>query len=650
MKERIKQSRRTAIKTGLGVAGAAGLAGIGYSWPVKALDPNTANGQHRFSGLTPLYSSSPGGKQRAPSPQALSTTPDEHVRALLRLTFGYKPQDLTAFLALDDNFDGRLQTYVDAQLNGYQPAWPPANDPPLSAIVNDPASNWETMGDSLTTLWQERVVADPPWPLYQYPVIETQLMGLNRAVYSQWQLAEILADFWHTHFSVEGVRFGIAPVFVHYDRDVIRAHMLGNFRQMLEAVTTSTAMMYYLDNVSNTRWGPNENFAREVQELHTLGAVNSFGFTPENEIPEATPLIGSSTVLPTGLKAGYSEADVVQVTLCLTGWTISNQWTDGNNTGEYIYLDSWHEPAAKRVLGQDIVATGENETREVLDLLAKHPNTARYVCRKLCTRLISDDPPESIVEAAAVVFNDQWQAADQLKQVVRTIILSTEFKDAANWGAKTKRPFEIIAGAARSCGGLDQHLVRPDEWSDWIENYRDGQNFQFSLDIFYRMTETGGMPFSWVTPDGFPDRKEAWLGSTPLIMSWRAVNALFNSYYVQNPNDDPNTWIWFDYGPIDVVAKTMAALTQEQRTANNIVDYWINRFLGYDAANAGSPQIDATIRAQLVAFMQQDAVSANTPLPIDFEEWDPLTWIAYCSQRLRTLVASIAMLPDTLLR
>jgi len=268
----------------------------------------------------------------------------------------------------------------------------------------------------------------------------------------------------------------------------------------------------------------------------------------------------------------------------------------------------------------------------------------------LCKRLISDDPPASIIEAAAVVFNDQWQAADQLKQVVRTIILSTEFKDAANWGEKTKRPFEIIAGAARSCGGLDQHLVRPDEWNDWIENMRDGRDFQFSINLFYRLTETGGMPFSWITPDGFPDSKDAWLGSTPLIMSWRAVNEMFNSYYVHNPNDDPDAWNWFDYGPIDVVAKTIAALTLEQRTANNIVDYWVNRFLGYDAADGGSPQLDGAARAELVAFMQQDAASADTPLPIDFDGWAGQPWNAYCSQRLRTLVASIAMLPDTLLR
>ena len=196
MKELSKQSRRAAIKTGLVVAGAAGLAGVGFSWPVKALGSVAVKTQHKFSGLKPLYSSSSKGQQAGVSGGALSATPDEHVRALRRLTFGYKPEDLTALLALDDNFDDRLQQYVDAQLNGYQPAWPPVNDPPLSAIVNDPASNWETMGASLATLWQDGVVADPPWPLYQYPVIETQLMGLNRAIYSQWQLAEILADFW----------------------------------------------------------------------------------------------------------------------------------------------------------------------------------------------------------------------------------------------------------------------------------------------------------------------------------------------------------------------------------------------------------------------------------------------------------------------
>ena len=492
-------------------------------------------------------------------------------------------------------------------------------------------------------------MAEPDWPLYQYPAMETQFMAINRAVYSQWQLAEVLADFWHTHFSVEGVRFGIAPVFVHYDRDVIRPNMLGNFRQMLEAVTQSTAMMYYLDNVSNTLWGPNENFARELQELHTLGAVNSFGFTAENEIPPATPLAGSSAVLPEGLKAGYSELDVAQVTLCLTGWTISNEWSDTLNTGQYIYYDEWHEPASKRVLGVDITSSGEDETKEVLDLLARHPETARYVCRKLCRRLISDDPPDSVVEAAAIVFNDQWQAADQLKQVTRSIILSPEFKDASNWGAKTRRPFEIIAGTMRSVGGTGEHLVRPNYWSDWIDNLAEGRNFQFSIDLYYQLYDTGGMPFTWVTPDGFPDSKPAWLGSTPLIMTWRVINMLFMSWYPDNPSD-PDSWQWLPWAPLDAVAVTKNALSAEQRNANRIVDFWVQRFLGYDSAQPETPQLAAGVRSLLVSFMQQDATDADTPLDLDLDNWNDAAWLAYVSQRLQTLVASIAMLPETLLR
>ena len=130
-------------------------------------------------------------------------------------------------------------------------------------------------------MWTERVLAAPPWPYYLYPLVETQYLALIRAVYSQWQLAEVLADFWHTHFSVYGSKFEVSPVFVHYDRDVIRPNMLGNFRDMIEAVSKSTAMMYYLDNVWNSRYGPNENYAREIQELHCLGAVHSGVCTPD---------------------------------------------------------------------------------------------------------------------------------------------------------------------------------------------------------------------------------------------------------------------------------------------------------------------------------------------------------------------------------
>lgn len=641
MTDHITTPRRGFLQAGAGAVAGIGLAGFAGPAPAQA---NPA-----MAGLKPLYSRHAGqGSAQAPAldAPAASDLPDAAVRALRRLTFGYRTEDLTAFNALGANFNARLQAWVDAQLNGYTHSWPPSNDPPLTAALT--GTNFETLDDSLATLWQERVVNSQGWPYYLYPLVETQYLALIRAIYSQWQLGEVLADFWHTHFSVDGGKFEVSPVFVHYDRDVIRPNMLGNFRTMLGAVTRSTAMMYYLDNAWNSRYGPNENFARELQELHTLGAVHSWGFTPEADIPAAVQMPGSSTVLPAGLKAGYSEADVRQVTLCLTGWTISNGYTTGGNTGQFVYYSSWHDNTPKKVLGITLSSSGQAQTEDVLDLLAKHPNTARYVCRKLCRRLISDNPPDSIVEAAAVVFNNQWQAADQLKQVVRTILLSNEFKDANNWGGKTKRPFELLAGTLRSCGGPNQKLVRPTPLGDWYANLQNGVNYKFSQDLYWMMSDSGQMPFGWVTPDGFPDTKPAWLGSTPLIMTWRMLNRLFIDWAPVDPaNPDGD---WQEYYPVDAVATTKTALVLNQRTANNIVNYWVHRILGYDAAAPSTPQLDSGVRAELVAFMQQNAAGPNTVLNLDTNGWASQAWQAYVQQRLQTLVASIAMLPDNLRR
>ncbi len=640
------QKRRDFLRKSAGGLALAGMAGIGLGASTSASAQSSADASASLAGLKPLYRR---GQQASEAPSTpTSDLPDPAVRALRRLGFGYRPGDLAAFNALGGNFDDRLEAWVDAQLAGYSAAWPPTNDPALEAQLNDPAANFETLGDSLNTLWQERVLAEPPWPYYTYPLVETQYLALIRAIYSQWQLAEVLADFWHTHFSVHGGKFEVSPVFVHYDRDVIRPNMLGNLRQMIEDVTRSTAMMYYLDNVWNSRFGPNENYAREIQELHTLGAVHSWGFTPEGDIPNAQPMAGSSTTLPAGLKAGYSEADVAQVTLCLTGWTISNQYTTGGNTGEFVYYANWHEGGAKRVMGIDIPESGQSETETVLDLLAMHPNTARYVCEKLCRRLIGDSPPPSIVEAAATVFNDQWQAPDQLAQVVRTIILSNEFKDAAQWGEKTKRPFELIAGLMRSCGGPAHKLVRPEPFGNWAQNLLNGVNYKFSQELYWQMSNSGQLPFDWVTPDGFPDVKAAWLGSTPLVMSWRVLNMILMDGYPDDPNNPGGSW--HNYYPVDATATTKAALAVNDRTAGNIVDHWVHAILGYDASSPGSPQLDTGVRSLLVDFMQQDAPSPDTVLDLDQDEWDNTPWMAYVPQRLQTLVASIAMLAENLRR
>jgi hypothetical protein len=175
-----------------------------------------------------------------------------------------------------------------------------------------------------------------------------------------------------------------------------------------------------------------------------------------------------------------------------------------------------------------------------------------------------------------------------------------------------------------------------------------GLHYKFSQDLYWRWSETGHLPFSWVTPDGFPDTRAAWLGSTPLVMTWRLLNSLFLDWAPVDLNDPGGQW--YAYYPVDAVAITKSQFATNQRTANAIVDYWVNRFLGYDAASPASPQLDAGVRGLLVAFMQQNAASADTPLDLDASGWSSQPWSAYVPQRLQTLVASITMLPENLYR
>jgi hypothetical protein len=200
----------------------------------------------------------------------------------------------------------------------------------------------------------------------------------------------------------------------------------------------------------------------------------------------------------------------------------------------------------------------------------------------------------------------------------------------------------------RSCGGSTLKIVRPDPFGDYTANLFKGENYKFSQELYWRMGEAGNSPYTWVTPDGFPDKQEAWLGSTPLIMGWRMINGLFLDWF---PNDPANTGgDWHEHYPVNVTAITKAELAVNDRTANNIVDFWVKQFLGYDSASPGSPQLNSSTRAQLVAFMQQDAASPDTVLDLDLIGWNNQAWLAYVHQRLQTLVASITMLPENMLR
>ncbi|MBP9822705.1 MAG: DUF1800 domain-containing protein [Thermoanaerobaculia bacterium] len=530
------------------------------------------------------------------------TPPALAVLALTRLAFGPTAGDIAAFNALGGNDLQRLTAWVDQQLA-------PATLPDAACDARIAASGFSTLGKSLTQLFLDHHVADPEWYERIRPATETELATWTRAVYSKRQLFEVLVDFWHNHFNVYAWEFIEAPLWVHHDRDVIRAHALGNFRQMLEAVVKSPAMLVYLDNYINfaadldgNPVGSNENFAREMIELHCLGAENSHGNLPREQVPGYPN--------PTG----YCQADVVDVARALTGWTFAIDWVQWDcpegldNDGHFFYCDEAHDTLPKQVLGTSIPGggTAASDGAAVLDRLASHPAAGRFIARKLCRRLVGDFPPQSLVDSAGALFTAQWQAPDQIRQVVRHIVLSNEFR--TTWGEKVKRPFEIAASALRA----------------------GGANFPFTtfladedaVNSFHWFFEAGGQAlFAWHPPNGYPDVRGAWQSANPRVALWRLVNWL-----VEADQDDNDRFL-------SIVDATLAS---PARSAEAIVDFWIARIFGRALAAAD--------RGELVDFM----AAGHNPtfaLPIHTNDWPD-----YTQDRLRSLVGLMLMSPEFLWR
>jgi uncharacterized protein (DUF1800 family) len=265
---------------------------------------------------------------------------------------------------------------------------------------------------------------------------ELSQQKIVRAVYSSRQLEEVLVDFWFNHFNVFAGKGPIRVYLTEYERDAIRPHVLGRFRDLLGAVAKSPAMLFYLDNWQSvdpagaeelarrpdragSATGPrglNENYARELMELHTLGVTG-----------------------------GYTQADVVEVAKAFTGWTIRGP----RQGGGYAFVERRHSKGPKIVLGTTIDAGGERDGEAVLDLLAAHPSTATFIATKLSRRFVADDPPPALVRRAAATFG---QTRGDLRAVVRTILTSPEFLSTEVRRAKIKTPFEFVASALRATG------------------------------------------------------------------------------------------------------------------------------------------------------------------------------------------------------
>jgi uncharacterized protein (DUF1800 family) len=259
-------------------------------------------------------------------------------------------------------------------------------------------------------------------------IFELQQARLLRAVYSQRQLYELMVDFWSNHFNIFANKGANRWLMTSYDRDTIRPHALGKFRDLLLATAQSPAMLFYLDNwlsvspnrpaalrpANVRRRGLNENYAREIMELHTLG-----------------------------VDGGYSQQDVHEIARCFTGWTLRRP----RGEAEFVFEPRLHDPGNKTVLGTRIPSGGGmNDGIRVIDLLARHPATAKFVATKLTRRFVADDPPASVVDMAAAAFQ---RSDGDIRTVILTIMDAPEFFSPAAYRAKVKKPLEFVASALR---------------------------------------------------------------------------------------------------------------------------------------------------------------------------------------------------------
>ena len=345
------------------------------------------------------------------------------------------------------------------------------------------------------------------------PLVELSMQKVVRAAYSERQLQEVLTDFWFNHFNVDARKGPERFMLTEYERDVIRPHVLGHFRDLLGATARSSAMLFYLDNwmsadpngphpVAGQRpFGPNglprrpgvgrfppppraqmprqqrpnapkglnENYGRELLELHTLG-----------------------------VDAGYTQKDVTEVARAFTGWSIANP----RQGGGFRFMPQLHDEGEKVVLGHRIKAGGgEHDGDEVLDLLANHPATARFISTKLVRRFVSDAPPQSLIDRASDTFRETH---GDLRAVMTTILTSPEFLSADAYRAKVKSPFEFIVSMVRTTGA-EITDARP---------------------IVRQMQQLGMPLYQCQPPTGYKDTADAWVNTGALVSRMNDALAL----------------------------------------------------------------------------------------------------------------------------
>src|SRR5580704_15240066 len=346
-------------------------------------------------------------------------------------------------------------------------------------------------------------------------VNESMEAKIVRAVYSERQLAEQLDDFWFNHFNIFVYKDVDRWYLIPYERDAIRPHVLGKFHDLLEATAKSPAMMYYLDNSSSAdphafdrlklhpvhprpeeklpplggKRGLNENYGRELMELHTLG-----------------------------VDGGYSQQDVIDVARAFTGWTIESP----RDNPQFYFDGRLHDPDPKRVLGKKIKGGGIKDGEQVLDLLVKNQHTARHIALQLAEHFVSDEPPPALVARMAKTFE---KSKGDIRAVMTTMIYSPEFWSRAAFRAKVKTPFELVASTTRALGAdVDQPL----QLAQWV-------------------SRIGEPLYQCLTPNGYADKAAAWVSTGALLNRVNFAVAL-TSNKVRGTQVDINSLVGTDVG------------------------------------------------------------------------------------------------------
>ncbi|PZM79281.1 MAG: hypothetical protein DKT66_22655 [Candidatus Melainabacteria bacterium] len=296
---------------------------------------------------------------------------------------------------------------------------------------------------------------------------------LMRSVYSKRQLLESMVEFFSDHFNIYIEKGDCIYLKATDDRAVVRKNALGCFSDLVLSSATSPAMLVYLDGKENKKEGPhgipNENYARELLELHTLG-----------------------------VDGGYNQKDVYEAARCLTGWRLES----GSKRGTAYFDPSLHDDGEKIVLGKKIRAGGgEKDVEALVNIACVHPSTAKHIAKKLVRHFVSEDPPESLVNSVAKRFSE---SGGQIKPMLREILYSSEFKASA--GSKMKRPFQFVVSCLRATGA---DTMAGDEVLEYL-------------------TRMGHGPFQYPTPDGYPTEANPWLGT--LLWRWNFAFALCSNF------------------------------------------------------------------------------------------------------------------------